>query len=210
MYLFLYRTRRLAKEAEFIEVDVMIICLTGMPGSGKSEASLILKKHGFEIIEMRDIVISMMKEENIEVNVRSLEEFAKRIRKERGEDVVAEELVARMKDRENNIAIVGLRGMGELEYFKTKMSDIHVVALVADREVRFERLKISKKDSLGSYADFELREINNAKNLGVDATVKHAEFYIFNNSTKEDLERSVEDLFLALEKKEKERESGNL
>lgn len=188
----------------------MIICLTGMPGAGKSEASLILKKHGFEVIEMRSIVLSMMKEEHIEVNVRSLEEFARKIREERGADVVAEELVARMKGRKDKIVIVGLREMGELGYLKKKMSDIHVVALIADRSVRFERLKLSKKDSLGSYADFELREINNAKNLGVDATMKHAEFYIFNNGTKEDLEKSVEDLFSALEKKEKERESGNL
>ena len=67
----------------------MIVCITGMPGSGKSVAADIMKKRGFKVLEMGNVVREMMRKKGIKITNKSIREFALRLREEGGRTAVA-------------------------------------------------------------------------------------------------------------------------
>ena len=96
----------------------MILCLTGMPGSGKSTAAEIFAKMGFEVIEGSAIIKEEMRRKGIRVTPESVEVFANRVKSERGKAAFAIMTifyVARTWAHRTTLSVFGLisRPLGE-------------------------------------------------------------------------------------------------
>ena len=96
----------------------MIVGITGYIGSGKSTVAELLRRRGFKIVEMRDVVVDEMKKKGIEVDSKSLREFSTALRKRYGNAVVAKLTLKRIKGIRGDIAITGMRSAYEEAYFR--------------------------------------------------------------------------------------------
>ncbi len=170
----------------------MIICITGMPGSGKTMAADRLKKRGFGIMEMGNIVRDMMNEKHIPINNTSLREFALKIRKQHGRIAVAREVVKNIRKRHGDVGIVGVRSVYEIKYFRENLDDIVVIAVEAPKPMRFMRLKArGRADDPKNQGDFEYRE-KKEKRYGVEGAIKQADYVVPNNGTLKKLATEID------------------
>ncbi len=181
----------------------MIICLTGLPGSGKTEAATILVRRGFAVFEMSSVLKEMMKERGIEVSSSSLEHFAKEIKEEKGEDIVAVELLKNIRKSEKiDIVISGARNRDEIEYIRKNLESVYVIAIIAPQETRFGRLVRQRREGgIRTYEEFLYREQNNKKNLHIDGAIGMADYTIENTGTKRQFEEKIDKAVAELEER---------
>ncbi len=181
----------------------MFVGITGYIGSGKSTVAEILKENGFKIIEMRDAVVDEMEKRKLKIDSESIREFSIRLRKEFGKDVVARLTYEKVKKERGDVAITGMRSTYEEEYFRKKIKDFKVIAVVAPEKLRFDRIrKRNKPDDPKTFAEFrriESMELNGFSGKGdqrhgLKKLVENADFLVFNTGTKAQLERDVKTL----------------
>ena len=153
-----------------------VVAVCGMPGSGKGEFAALLEAANIPVVSMGDMI-------RAEVNLRGLEEaphvfgeVAADLRAEHGEDVLAVRLCDRVDELLTNHALVlieGLRGTAEDAVFSGRWGDEYrTVAIVADAELRFERILQRGRSEDGDRAAFETR---NQRELGWGLDVLIAE-----------------------------------
>ncbi|MDE1851479.1 MAG: AAA family ATPase [Candidatus Micrarchaeota archaeon] len=169
----------------------MIICLTGMPGSGKTEVAKMLEDRGFRVFEMSGVIKEMMREKGIEINVKNIEDFAMGSRREQGMDIFAVELAKRIKVRKGqDVLISGMRNMDEFAYLKRSFKSMVIIALAAPKKIRFQRLRKRDLKHVITYKEFVYREKTNMKE-GIEGALKHADYIILNTGSFAELKRSV-------------------
>ncbi len=180
----------------------LVIGIVGMPGSGKSEVGKILKRKGFVVMEFGDIIRDIMKRNNIPINNRSIREFSIKFKRKHGDDILAKEITKKIISmNRKKFALVGIRSKVEIDYLRKHLKNFILVAVMAPKEIRFKRIvKRGREDDFKSKRDFEYREKMEEK-LGVTKAIKLADIYLFNTSTRADLERSVKVLLEYAENK---------
>ena len=167
----------------------MIICTTGMPGAGKTEAAKMLKEEGFILVEMSDPIRDMMIAQGLEINNKSFRDFAVELKRTKGMDIAAKINADRI-DFGSNTVISGVRNIEEIRYFKSRCPDLIVVELYAPPETRFQRLVARWQDGLKTYDEFlyrERREID----MGMSSAIKMADIRIDNVGTLNDLKKGI-------------------
>ncbi len=157
----------------------MIICITGLPGAGKSTAGMILKGMGYRVYELGDIVRQMMGERGIKITAESDREFTVRLRKEHGALVTVKRLLKKVRlGSKSNIAIVGIRSKAELDYIR-KRADTVTIAVVAPVRIRFERTKRrGRADAPKTLAEFVRDRDAKEARWGQLAAIKSADYII--------------------------------
>ncbi|MDE1845840.1 MAG: AAA family ATPase [Candidatus Micrarchaeota archaeon] len=169
----------------------MIVCVAGLPGSGKTTVAKLLKKRGFELVEMGDLVREKMKEKKIAITPESIKKYAISIRTKYGKGIVAKYAMLKIKEisQKKNVAIIGIRSMQEFAAFKKKFKGIRIIAVVAPTKQRYERLvKRSWANDPKNFAKFEERERqeragyakHGKKTEGVLSLVDNADYLICN------------------------------
>jgi dephospho-CoA kinase len=154
----------------------MIIGIVGLPGSGKGEASEELKRKGFLVIDMGDIIREQMRLQGINITHRSDAEFAKQIRQERGRDIVAVLTVQKISNSDaKDVAIVGLRSVYELDYLRENLEGMKLIAIDADPDVRYRRMhQRGRAGDPKTKAEFDAREERELQANMVDKSHRHA------------------------------------
>ncbi|MGB9732344.1 MAG: AAA family ATPase [Candidatus Micrarchaeales archaeon] len=182
----------------------MIICITGMPGSGKSVAANYLARKGFEVIEMGDIIRDKMKKEGIKITNESIREYALSLRKRFGNDIVAKLTVQKINGKRKNMVIVGVRSKKEIDYFRKRLGNFYVIALTAPKMVRYKRLKErGRQDDVVTMKEFKYREEKERK-YGVESAIKNADFVIANTSSINDLKKDIDSALALLKRSRKQ------
>ena len=171
----------------------MIICITGMPGSGKSELSIMLKRRGFEEFEMSSIPREQMRDKGIPINNETLRNYSMELRKKYGFDIVAKELIKKIKkSRHANIVIAGVRSDAELKLFRKHLKNLYVIALIAPQKVRYRRLiNRGHEDDFETHREFEWRE-KKEKAYGMESAIDAADFVISNTGTLKELGKNLD------------------
>ncbi len=171
-----------------------IICITGMPGSGKTEVAGILKKRGFLIFEMSGVVKRLMAKEGIAIDNVSIRRFSADLRKRHGKDFVARETIKEIsKMRRKKLVIVGSRSTYEISLFRKRMPGIFVLDISAPSAVRFNRMvKRGRDDDPKVMKDFEYREHVEA-GYGIISAGKDADYILANTGTTSDLRKNVDE-----------------
>ena len=170
----------------------MIICITGMPGSGKTEAARMLMEEGFAVEEMGDELRRQMKLAGLKPEGPAVREFAASHKKEHGMDAIARIMADRI-DPKSNVVISGLRNTDELARFREKFGGkLVVIEIIAPPETRFKRLSgRGRADDLKSYDEFLAREQNELVGLGQASLHGVAEVKIANTGTLDELRGSI-------------------
>jgi dephospho-CoA kinase len=117
-------------------VSVPVLCIAGLPGSGKSTVSGVLAEMGFRVFVMGDYVRAEAGRMGV-----STDEAATRLRVMYGSRAVAKLTLGDVaKFKGGRVAIEGLRSREEYEAFREALGDVRLIFIVASLKTRFSRL----------------------------------------------------------------------
>ena len=171
-----------------------VIAIVGMPGSGKTEALNAIAEKGIPVFNMGDVITKIEpRKRGIEKTDEYIEnEIRKDIRKKFGPAAVAIIIAEKVEKTNAGIAAIGgLHSFPELEYFRQKFNDFHLIAIEASMETRFKRLSKRKYRKLDKAA-FEHREKRYSEDFDIPAIMEQAEYRISNEASLEDLKTYIE------------------
>jgi len=167
-----------------MDAMAQIVAVCGMPGSGKGEFANVLIGAGVPVVSMGDMVRAEVRSRGLEEAPHVFGEVAADLRRAHGEDVLAVRLCdhvdALLRDHEV-VLIEGLRGTAEHAVFTQRWGATYrTVAIVADDEVRFQRIQQRGRSEDGDRAAFEAR---NAREIGwgLDRLIAEANDVLDNN-----------------------------
>ena len=107
----------------------LIVCLTGMPGAGKSTIAEGLKEKGYDVIILGLAVREEARRRNLEESRSNLAKLSLELRKEHGPGVIAELARPLIESSTSNVVLIdGIRSNAEIEILK-KMGDVRLLAI---------------------------------------------------------------------------------
>ena len=166
----------------------LIVCLTGMPGAGKSTIANGLKEKGFEIINMGDAVRAEAKKRNLEPTGQNLGKLMLELREKNGPGAVAELIKPSIENSNSNVVVIdGIRSNDEIQVLK-KSANVKLLSILASTDTRFTFLHDrGRSDDPKSREIFEERD-NRELSVGVGKSIESADESISNNElTKDEL-----------------------
>lgn len=175
-----------------------IIGITGAFGSGKSTAASFFESKGFKKI----ILSSFLEEEARKCRVgkitrKTLQDIGNEWRKKYGSGVLAKKALALFKkDKTDRCVIDGIRNVGEIDELR-KNDAFVLLAIIADRRIRFERLRKLKRRELLTWELFtklDRRDLGLGQKktgLQVAACIALADVFIENNGSMGDFKKKI-------------------
>jgi len=159
----------------------LIVCLTGMPGSGKSTIVSALKSKGIETLNLGDGVRAEAKRRNLEPSGENLGKIMLQLREKNGPGAIANLLTDQIQNSKSNIIIVdGVRSIAEIEVLKN-VGSVKLLSIEATAETRFKFLKARGRsddpETKERFAERDNREIS----VGIDKSISIADETISNN-----------------------------
>jgi dephospho-CoA kinase len=165
-----------------IKKQKIIVCLTGMPGAGKSTIASSLKEKGFPVITMGDAVREEAKRQNLEPTDCNLGTLMLKLRTELGPGAIAHLILRKMaKDTNHKIVIIdGIRSMPEVDILKS-VGYVKLLAIHASTNTRFIYTKERARfDSPSSIQDFVVRD-KRELTVGISEAIALADETLSNN-----------------------------
>ena len=159
----------------------LIVCLTGMPGSGKSTIVSALKSKGIEALNLGDGVRAEAKRRNLEPSGDNLGKLMLQLREKNGPGAIANLLTDQIQNSQSNIIIVdGVRSIAEIEVLKN-VGSVKLLSIEATADTRFKFLKARGRsddpETKEKFAERDNREIS----VGIDKSISIADETISNN-----------------------------
>lgn len=180
----------------------VVVVVVGLPGSGKSVVAGMLGKMGFGVIELGDIWRELLKKNKIDrSDPIGTREFTRRLRESEGKEVYAKYAYKRINKGKKLIAIMGVRSDYESNYFRKRIKNLYIIALLAPLNLRFGRLKTRGKPedpkTINSFKWLDQRERQgfmrekSEEKHGVVHVMEDADYVIANTSTIDRLQANV-------------------
>ena len=172
-----------------------LVAIVGMCGSGKSIATLFFESKGYSKIYFGGITYEKMKEENIPYTPENDNKMRVKIRNEYGMGAYAILSLPKIKDqiKKSNVVIDGLYSWDEYKILKDEFPHIKLVAIIVDKEIRYERLKnrINRNYSIDESIKRDLNEIEKTAKGG---PIAYADYFILNNYSLEEYKKKLENI----------------
>ena len=168
------------------ERPMIIVCITGMPGAGKSTAAQGLVAKGWKLTVMGDVIREETKRRGLEPDEKNTGEVMKMLRKQHGEAAVAELCMKTMAEAGSDLVVVdGVRSMAEMETFR-KTAKALLIAVHASPERRYALLKERRrKDDPLSYETFLKRDERELE-IGIGRAIALADEVVSNQRSTPD------------------------
>lgn len=166
----------------------LIVCLTGMPGAGKSTIAEGLKSKGFEIINMGNAVRNEAQKRKLEPTGENLGKLMLELREKNGLGAVAELVKTEIENSKSDVIIIdGIRSYHEIEVLK-KYGYVKLLAIHASTDTRFAFLqKRGRSDDPKTKQNFEERD-DRELTVGISNPIALSDDAISNNNlSKEEL-----------------------
>ncbi|NYZ78677.1 AAA family ATPase [Candidatus Micrarchaeota archaeon] len=182
---------------------MLVIGVAGMRAAGKTIVNEVAKEMGVKSMEMRSIVVEMMKDKGIEITNRSLREFADELRKKEGYDIVAKKMIERINGmNEKALVVNGIRGYEELKRFGEAFGNNFVlIGVFAPQKVRFDRvMKRNLPEDPKSWEEFVWAD-EKELGWGVADSFAFSDYMVINTGSKEEMKREAGKLLGNLLKK---------
>lgn len=176
-----------------------IIGLTGAFGSGKSTAAYYFERKGFTVLTLSSVLEDEAIKRKLPLTRKVLQDIGNELREKKGAGILID-IALRSVDTTKKIVIDGLRNIGEVEVLKKNKGEL--LAIVADKRVRYARLKNLKRREKLTWPLFnqlDLRDLGvNEKITGLQTAfcIALADNYIDSNSTPQEFERKLENYLL--------------
>jgi len=164
----------------------LIVCLTGMPGAGKSTIAAGLKEKGLEVFNMGDAIRAEAKRRNLEPTGKNLGKLMLELREKNGPGVVAELTQPNITNSSSSIIIIdGVRSNHEIEVFK-KIGTVKLLLIEATPDTRFnflhERDRSDDPKTRKLFDERDKREID----VGLSGSIASADETISNSNLKKE------------------------
>jgi dephospho-CoA kinase len=170
-----------------MKIKRLIVCLTGMPGSGKSTVAASLKEKGFSLMTMGDIVREEAKRQDLEPTDTNLGNLMIKLRCDLGPGAVAHLVLRKMqRDIDNginigNVVIDGIRSIPEVEVLKT-VGHVKLLAIHASTNTRFGHLKERARTDAPSIIEELITRDKRELKIGVSEAIALADDTVSNNN----------------------------
>ena len=160
----------------------LVVCLTGMPGAGKSTVVSKLKDGGYETFSLGDGVRAEAKRQNLEPTGENLGRLMLELREKNGPGAVAELIKDSIKNSSHKIIIIdGIRSIHEINVLK-QTGNVKLLAVHASSDTRFNFLSERKRsDDPLTREKFEERD-HREIGIGLEEIIDLADESIENNN----------------------------
>ena len=162
-----------------------MICLTGMPGAGKSTVAEAIKDEGFVLITMGDCVRMEANRKNLQLTDKNLGTLMLDLRNMYGQGAIAQLVINQINEKYyapeyDKFIIDGIRSIHEVELLKA-IGTVKILAIHGSIFTRFAHLKNrSRSDAPYSLEDCRVRD-NRELSVGVSEAIAFADEMISNN-----------------------------
>ena len=160
----------------------LIVCLTGMPGSGKSTIVSALKAMGLETLNLGDGVRAEAKRRNLEPSGDNLGKLMLELREKNGPGAIAELLTEPIKNSQSKVIIIdGVRSTAEIEVLKN-VGSVKLISIEASADTRYKFLSArGRSDDPKTREKFEERDSREI-GVGLGESIAIADETISNNN----------------------------
>ena len=169
-----------------------VLAIVGMPGSGKSAVSRHIKKIGYSVVRLGDIVDAEIEKQDLRSGEDSERRVRESLRKEHGMDVFArlskDRIDGAIEKHENTgVVIDGLYSMQEYDFFKKAYGDdLQVIAIYASPKTRHARLASRNMRPIPPKKALE-RDHAEIENLNKGGPIALADYTIVNEASADEL-----------------------
>jgi len=182
-------------------MNMKVIGVTGMPGSGKSVVSRVAEKRGMEVVKMGDVIREEAQQRNKDPGI-----VAVQLREEYGEYVVANRCVDIIKnlaktsafnskpkvDKPQLFLIEGIRSPWEVQIFKKKFKDFKVIAVHSKPETRFLRLKKRMRSDDSADSKESLERDQRELKFGIGEVIANSDYMVINEGSLNKFKKTVQ------------------
>lgn len=168
-----------------IGLKIKAIILVGLPGSGKTTASIYFKDKKIPVVRMGEVTQEQLAKNNLPVTEENEDIIRKNLRNNYGPDVYARKTLEKVKRDYSDAGVViidGMRTKAEYDFFHKYLDDINILYFETEKTMRFTRLRMRKIRPL-SEKDAVKRDRVEKEELGMVKLKKHADFVVNNNGT---------------------------
>lgn len=172
-----------------------IIAVVGMCGSGKSVVCEHLESLGYKKVYFGGVTMDKLKEERLEITPENEKMMREKLRKEYGMAAYAILLLPKIKElsKTDNVVLDGLYSWDELKILNKEFPNMKVVSLITDKHIRYDRLNVREFRPLTN-EEANKRDISEIESLAKGGPISYADYFIFNNGTKEDTIKRVNEI----------------
>jgi dephospho-CoA kinase len=174
----------LSSDKPMVEGQRLLICITGMPGAGKSTVAILLRNYGFSLITMGDVVREQAKLHNLEMTDANLGNLMLKLREDLGPAAVAHLILKKIKQdpgMKRDIVIDGIRSIDEVKVLKT-VGSVRLLAIHASAETRYNHIKQrGRADVPLDNTDFLIRDQREI-DVGISEAIAMSDEVVSNNN----------------------------
>lgn len=165
-----------------LNLSKLIVCLTGMPGAGKSTIANGLKSKNFEIINMGDAVRDEAKKRNLEPTGQNLGKLMLELREKNGPGAIAELILDKIKNSNSDVIVIdGIRSNEEIQVLK-KNGTVKLLSIHASTDTRYNFLSDrGRSDDPKDRENFDERDSREI-GVGISTPIALADESISNNN----------------------------
>ncbi|MGQ9781808.1 MAG: AAA family ATPase [Nitrososphaeria archaeon] len=168
----------------------LILCVTGMPGSGKTTVAYEIKKMGFHYVSLGDVVREQTILRGYDVTDANCGIVMMALRKELGPQAIAQLSLKHIVEEGGLIVVDGIRSIDEVNVFRS-LGEVKLLAVHASPKRRFELLASRERvDAPKTREEFDMRD-RRELDVGVGDVIALADEIISNDSTIEELAEKV-------------------
>jgi dephospho-CoA kinase len=179
--------------------------VVGPNGSGKSSVCDVLKKRGFTILSLSDIVRQEAKKQNRTPTRDHLIQTANELKSEFGLDILAKKSIEIAKSKKlTHVVFDSVRNNPEMTYLKSEGATI--IGITASIETRFKRIEKRKKDTdQVDFATFkeqcDKEFFGRSSGQHIQEALKACDVMVDNSGALSDLSLQITDILFNVEKK---------
>lgn len=177
--------------------DNTLLALVGMPGSGKTEAAEYFKGKGLPIVSLSSIVNKEIDRQKLPHTLEVHHKIRQGLRDEHGFEAMAKLSKSHIEKEittHNLVVLEGMRSWEEYEYLKKEFpkARIFILAIYADKEIRYQRIK-KRKDRSSLYG--VERDIDELINTHMGPTIANADYLVKNNFSISELYHKLDEVY---------------
>jgi len=176
-----------------------LIAFVGMPGSGKTEATVYLQSKGFVRIRFGDIVEEEVKKRKLQINEKNERMIREELREKYGMEAMAKLNIPKIENalKKKNVVIDGLYSWEEYLLLKRIFPEMIVIAVYSSPKTRYKRL--GKRPIRPLKVDECItRDYSQLEDLHTGGPIAMADYTIINEGTLAELKRNVDKILKSL------------
>lgn len=159
-----------------------IIAIVGMCGSGKSIACDYYENKNYKKVYFGGVVLEEIKQQGLEITPENERIVRNQLRTDYGMAAMAIKSLPKIEEyiKTDNVVIDGLYSWDELVVLKEKYPNLVVIAIVVDKQIRYNRLATRDIRPFNN-EDAKKRDLNEIENMAKGGPIAYADYYVLNN-----------------------------